>query len=96
MISPLVVWLTIWLCSAATQALLACTTARHSLIEAALPKLLFGQVPTIQRRTDIPGSTTDSRIEHLGTLFGVRVQVTVADDLCMRLRWLGGGWFSKQ
>jgi len=68
-------------------------SARHSLVEAALPKFLFGQVPTIQRRTHIPRSTTDSRIEHLGTRFGVKVQVTVADDSCMRLRWLGGlGW----
>jgi hypothetical protein len=64
-------------------------SARHRLIEATLPELLFGQGTTFQQRAHIPGSATDSRIQHLGTSFRVKVQVTVADDGRIRLSRLG-------
>ena len=61
----------------------------HSLIEAGLPELLFEECATFKGRADTLGSIAESRIEHLGTPFRVKVEVTVCNDGCKVLRWFG-------
>jgi hypothetical protein len=69
---------------------------RNSIIEAFLPNSLSGQLAPLQRRAHAPGCISQSRIKHLGALFRVKVQVTVADDGRKRLRRLGRLDFAAQ
>jgi hypothetical protein len=52
----------------------------HSLIEASLPQSLEKQVTTFKRGADIFSTIAQSCVEGLGTLCGVKVQVSESDD----------------
>lgn len=61
----------------------------HRLFEAGLPGSHSAELAALKRRAHGSSGSAKSGIKHLGTLFSVKVQDTVADDNCVGLRWLG-------
>ena len=52
----------------------------HSAIETTLPELLEGQIATFKGGADVFCTIAKSRIERLGALFRVEIQVSIGDD----------------